>query len=163
MVRVGLGFDVHAFAAGRRLVLAGVEIPHDKGLLGHSDADVVLHAVMDALLGALALGDIGQHFPNHDERYRDADSGQLTRHVVQLIGEQEHCIHNVDVMILAEEPKLSGHNAAMRHRLAELLGCSVGQVSIKATTMESMGFVGRKEGIGAQAIATVYPRNPTVE
>jgi 2-C-methyl-D-erythritol 2,4-cyclodiphosphate synthase len=157
-MRVGLGFDVHAFASHRRLVLGGVEIPHDKGLLGHSDADVVLHAVMDAVLGALALGDIGHHFPNTDERFKDADSRELCRHVYRLICEQGYSIGNMDVMIMAEQPKIGPYIPQMRECIAALFGCDIGSVSIKATTMEGMGFVGRKEGIAAQAVVLLMPR-----
>lgn len=156
-MRMGLGFDVHEFSDNRPLVLAGVRIPHSRGLLGHSDADVVLHAIMDALLGSLALGDIGQHFPNTDERYRDADSADLTRRVTQLVEDAGYEINNIDVMVLAEEPKLAPHKEVMRHRLSELLGCGVAKISIKATTLEGMGFVGRREGMACMAIATVAP------
>ncbi len=162
-MRVGLGFDVHAFASNRRLVLGGVEIPHDQGLLGHSDADVVLHAVMDAVLGALALGDIGHHFPNTDERFKDADSKELCRHVYRLICEQGYCIGNMDVMIMAEKPKISPFIPQMRECIAGLFACEVGSVSIKATTMEGMGFVGRKEGIAAQAVVLLMKRERETE
>lgn len=152
-MRVGFGFDVHQTAPNRRMVLGGVEIPCDFGLLGHSDADVVLHAVMDALLGALALGDIGQHFPNTDPRYKDADSLELTRHVVALVEKEGYKLGNIDVMVLAERPKISPYLTQMRERMAKALHCDASQVSVKATTMETLGFVGRKEGIAAQAVA----------
>lgn len=152
-MRVGLGFDVHRFARNRKLFLGGVEIANAMGLEGHSDADVVLHAVMDALLGALALGDIGTHFPNTDPAYQNADSKQLLSHVMELVESHGYAVGNVDVMVLAEKPKLAPVIAAMRQGMAELLHCSTAQVSVKATTMERMGFVGREEGIAAQAVA----------
>lgn len=156
-MRIGLGFDVHRFAAGRKLMLGGVEIASERGLLGHSDADVVLHAVMDALLGALALGDIGMHFPDTDPAYQGADSGQLTREVVRMVRAEGYQIGNVDIMILAEAPKIAPYTLEMRQCMADLLDCTVHQVSVKATTMEKMGFVGRKEGIAAQAVALLQP------
>lgn len=151
-MRIGLGFDVHRIAAHRRLVLGGVEFDTPWGLDGHSDADVVLHAVMDALLGALALGDIGQLFPNTDERYRGADSRQLTRHVWSLVTEQRYQLSNLDIMVLAEKPKIGPRVVEMRQVIAGLLACDISQVSIKATTMERLGFVGREEGIAAEAV-----------
>ncbi|MDQ0190381.1 2-C-methyl-D-erythritol 2,4-cyclodiphosphate synthase [Alicyclobacillus cycloheptanicus] len=157
-MRVGLGFDVHRFAAGRKLVLGGVAIDSDLGLEGHSDADVVLHALMDALLGALALGDIGMHFPNSDPAYRGADSKELTRRVVAMVQEAGYEVGNADVMVLAETPKIAPYVADMRASMAQLLGCETGQVSVKATTMERMGFVGRKEGVAAQAVVLLQPR-----
>lgn len=156
-MRIGLGFDVHAFALGRKLMLGGVEIPHSAGLLGHSDADVVLHAVMDALLGALALGDIGQHFPNTDAAYAGADSAQLAQHVWDLVCGQGYRIGNMDVMIMAEAPKVLPYRDAMRTAMASLFQCDISQISVKATTMESMGFVGREEGIAAQAVVLLVP------
>jgi 2-C-methyl-D-erythritol 2,4-cyclodiphosphate synthase len=162
-MRVGLGFDVHAFAEGRKLVLGGVEIPYKKGLEGHSDADVVLHAVMDALLGALALGDIGHHFPNTDERYRNADSKLLCRHVFELVCQRGYEIGNMDVMIMAEKPKVSPYTLAMRESMAQLFGCELGAVSVKATTMEGMGFVGRQEGIAAHAVVLLVPKRKETE
>ena len=151
-VRIGLGFDVHPFAAGRRLVLGGVEIPFPQGLEGHSDADVILHAVMDAVLGALALGDIGQHFPNTDPKYSGVDSKVLSRHVWDMVCERGYSIGNMDVMVMAEQPKLLLYVSSIRDTIAKLFDCSKEQVSVKATTMEAMGFVGRKEGIAAQAV-----------
>ncbi|GMA50486.1 2-C-methyl-D-erythritol 2,4-cyclodiphosphate synthase [Alicyclobacillus contaminans] len=162
MDRVGLGFDVHAFAPDRRLVLGGVEIPFTHGLAGHSDADVVLHAVMDALLGALALGDIGQHFPNTDERYRNADSKLLCEQVYAMIRSRGYQVGNIDVMIMAEQPKIAPHTTAMRACIAELVGCTMDAVSVKATTMEKMGFVGRREGIAAQAVVLLTPSGKDV-
>ncbi|WP_284286377.1 2-C-methyl-D-erythritol 2,4-cyclodiphosphate synthase [Alicyclobacillus fastidiosus] len=151
-MRIGYGFDVHEIVAGRPLVLGGQRIPAEFGLLGHSDADVVLHAVMDAMLGALALGDIGQHFPNTDLRFKDANSLELLRHVSQLVHERGYRLGNLDVMVLAEAPKLAPYSLRMRESIAQTCACEVDQVSIKATTMETLGFVGRKEGIAAQAV-----------
>ena len=151
MARTGIGIDSHAFAPGRRLVLGGVEIPHDAGLAGHSDADVLAHAIADALLGAAGLGDIGQHFPDTDAAHKDADSMQLLRHVVGLVGEIEH----VDATVMLERPKLAPHRDAIRDSLAAVLGCTV---NVKATTGEGMGFVGRGEGAAALAVATLAPR-----
>ncbi len=158
LIRVGMGFDVHEFAEGRRLVLGGIEIPHHAGLMGHSDADVVLHALMDALLGALALGDIGVHFPNTDDGYRDADSAKLTGRVMELVQSRGYVVNNIDITVLAEAPKLMPYREAMSKRIAHLVGCEVGQVSLKATTMEGMGFVGRREGMAAMAVATLRVR-----
>ncbi|GEO26704.1 2-C-methyl-D-erythritol 2,4-cyclodiphosphate synthase [Alicyclobacillus acidoterrestris] len=157
MMRIGNGFDVHEIVSGRPLVLGGERIPAEFGLLGHSDADVVLHAVMDAMLGALALGDIGHHFPNTDVRYKDANSMELLRHVVRLVTEQGYRLCNLDVMVLAEAPKLAPHVMRMRENIAGACECDVQQVSIKATTMETLGFVGRKEGIAAQAVVLLAP------
>ena len=151
MARTGIGIDSHAFAPGRRLVLGGVEIPHDAGLAGHSDADVLAHAIADALLGAAGLGDIGQHFPDTDAAWKDADSMQLLRHVVGLVGEIEH----VDATVMLERPKLAPHRDAIRDSLAGVLGCTV---NVKATTGEGMGFVGRGEGAAALAVATLASR-----
>jgi 2-C-methyl-D-erythritol 2,4-cyclodiphosphate synthase len=155
--RVGLGYDVHAFAAGRRLVLGGVEIPAEVGLLGHSDADVLTHAVMDALLGALALGDIGHHFPPSDPRWRDADSLDLLRRVVALIAARGWRVGNVDTTVVLERPRLAPHIDAMRARLAEALHVATDEVGVKATTSERLGFVGRREGAVAHAVALLVP------
>jgi 2-C-methyl-D-erythritol 2,4-cyclodiphosphate synthase len=155
MIRTGIGFDVHAFATGRRLVLGGVEIPHEQGLLGHSDADVLCHALSDALLGSVGDGDIGQHFPDTDERWRGADSLVLLAEVARRVRAAGAQINNVDVTVMAEAPKLAPHILSMRERLAEALAVSVGQVSVKATTTERLGFTGRGEGMAAMAIATV--------
>ena len=155
--RIGNGFDVHALVAGRRLVLGGVEIPYDRGLDGHSDADVLLHAVCDAILGALALGDIGVHFPDSDARWKDADSRALLRHVASLASARGYRIGNVDVTVIAQAPKVSPYVAAMRANLATDLACSQGDVSVKATTTERLGFAGRGEGIAA--MASVLLRN----
>jgi 2-C-methyl-D-erythritol 2,4-cyclodiphosphate synthase len=155
MVRTGLGIDTHAFAPGRRLILGGVDIPHEEGLAGHSDADVLTHAVIDALLGAAALGDIGQHFPDTDERFEDADSLELLRTVVVFLGERGFAIGNVDATVVLERPKLAPYRDAIRDALAGALGLPAGAVNVKATTGEGMGFVGRGEGAAALAIATL--------
>ena len=148
MARTGIGIDSHAFAPGRRLVLGGVEIPHEQGLQGHSDADVLAHAITDALLGAAGLGDIGQHFPDTDEQWRDADSMELLRVVAARVGAVAH----VDCTVMMERPKLSPHRNAIRASLEAALGCTV---NVKATTGEGMGFVGRGEGVAALAVATL--------
>jgi 2-C-methyl-D-erythritol 4-phosphate cytidylyltransferase/2-C-methyl-D-erythritol 2,4-cyclodiphosphate synthase len=153
--RTGMGFDVHRLAAGRRLVLGGVEIPHGKGLEGHSDADVVLHALTDALLGTIAAGDIGQHFSPADPRWKDADSALFLAHARDLVAAAGGAIEHVDVTLLCERPKIAPHRDAMRARIAAILGLEPGRVSVKATTMEGLGLVGREEGIAAQAVATV--------
>jgi 2-C-methyl-D-erythritol 2,4-cyclodiphosphate synthase len=155
MVRTGLGVDTHAFAPGRPLILGGVDIPHEEGLAGHSDADVLTHAVIDALLGAAALGDIGQHFPDTDERFRDADSLDLLRTVVVYLGERGFAIGNVDATVVLERPRLAPYRDAIRDALAGALGLPAGAVNVKATTGEGMGFVGRGEGAAALAIATL--------
>ncbi len=156
-LRVGLGFDVHRFDAGKKMILGGVEIPSDVGLLGHSDADVLIHALMDALLGALALGDIGDHFPDTDDSFRGISSVLLLREVVALIRQEGYRVVNVDVMVMAEKPKLAPYKSDMVHLLARELGVTVKDVSIKATTMEKMGFIGRQEGIAVQAVALLEP------
>jgi len=150
-IRIGNGFDVHALVAGRRLVLGGVVIPHERGLEGHSDADVLLHAVSDAILGALALGDIGAHFPDSDARWKDADSRVLLRHVASLATAQGYRVGNLDVTLVAQAPKVAPYVAAMRANVAADLGCDPGRVSVKATTTERLGFTGRGEGIAAMA------------
>lgn len=149
--RIGNGFDVHAFAPDRDLWLCGVKIPHTLGLLGHSDADVALHALCDALLGAAALGDIGKHFPDTDPRYKGIDSRLLLRHVVQLLADKGFGIVNVDVTIIAQAPKLAPHIEDMRRCVAADLGIAVDCVSVKATTTEHLGFTGRREGIASMA------------
>ncbi|MDX6751334.1 bifunctional 2-C-methyl-D-erythritol 4-phosphate cytidylyltransferase/2-C-methyl-D-erythritol 2,4-cyclodiphosphate synthase [Geminicoccaceae bacterium 1502E] len=153
--RTGQGFDVHRLVENRPLILAGVQIPFERGLSGHSDADVVLHAVTDAILGAIAAGDIGQHFPPSDPRWKDADSAQFLQHAVSLAGGAGGALENVDVTILCERPKIGPHRDAMRERLAAILGLPVDRVGIKATTTEQLGFTGRGEGIAAQAVATL--------
>jgi len=155
MSLVGIGFDSHRLAAGRRLVIGGVHVPYERGLDGHSDADVLAHAVIDALLGAAGMGDIGEHFPDTDERWRDADSMQLLAGVVGTVQAAGLEIVNVDCTIVMEEPKLSGHRQAVRERLAQVLGVDRGCVNVKASTGEGMGFVGRGEGVAALAVAVL--------
>ncbi len=155
MIRTGIGVDSHRLEPGRPLVLGGVDIPHEEGLAGHSDADVLTHAIIDALLGAAALGDIGQHFPDTDERFRDADSIALLRVVVGRLEERGFRIVHVDSSVVMERPKLAPYRDAIRDSLAATLDISVAHVSIKATTGERMGFVGRGEGVAAMAVATV--------
>ncbi len=154
--RVGFGFDVHRLSPGRELWLGGIRIDHETGLDGHSDADVLLHAVCDALLGALALGDIGQHFPNTDPAWKGADSKQLLRAVVELVHQRGWRVGNVDCTLVMERPKVMRHAPAMRAALAPLLGVEEDAVSIKATTNERLGYVGREEGACAYAVATVW-------
>jgi 2-C-methyl-D-erythritol 2,4-cyclodiphosphate synthase len=155
VIRTGLGIDTHAFAAGRPLILGGVDIPHEEGLAGHSDADVLTHAVIDALLGAAGLGDIGQHFPDTDPRFKDADSIQLLRTVVTYLGERAYTIANVDATVVLERPKLAPYREQIRATLAAALSVPEDAVNVKATTGEKMGFVGRGEGAAAMAIATL--------
>lgn len=150
--RIGHGYDVHKLTEGRKLILGGVEIPHTLGLLGHSDADVLTHAVMDAMLGALALGDIGQHFPDTDPKYQGADSLKLLYHVNGLIQRKGWRIGNVDATLLAQAPKLAPHIPQMRQNLAKQLGCDVEQVSVKATTEERLGFTGAEQGMAAHCV-----------
>ncbi len=150
--RTGFGYDVHAFGDGRKLILGGVEIPHEKGLIGHSDADVLLHAVCDALLGAIALGDIGKHFPDTDEEYKDADSRQLLKNCYSLVLDKKYRLGNVDTTVVLEKPKLSPYINNMREVISRLLECSVDQVSVKATTSEKLGFVGMEQGVKAYAV-----------
>lgn len=154
-IRIGNGYDVHRFAPERELWLCGVKIPYEMGLLGHSDADVAIHALCDALLGAIALRDIGYHFPDTDEAYRGADSRVLLRRVVEMVAERGYCISNVDVTIIAQAPKLLPFIPQMIDTLAHDLGIGADRVSVKATTTERLGFTGRKEGIAAQATALV--------
>jgi 2-C-methyl-D-erythritol 2,4-cyclodiphosphate synthase len=154
-VRTGLGYDCHRFAPGRRLILGGIEIEHEVGLDGHSDADVLTHAIIDALLGAAALGDIGEHFPDTDERYRDADSIGLLRAAAQLLDERGLEIVNIDATVVIEAPKLAPHREAMRASLAAAIGVDAERVSVKATRGEGMGFIGRGEGAAALAIASI--------
>ena len=153
--RIGCGYDVHKLGEERKLILCGVEVPYEKGLLGHSDADVALHAMMDALLGAAAMGDIGKHFPDTDERFKGADSMQLTLHVKKLLQEEGWQVNNVDVTIIAERPKLAGYIAKMRANVAKVLDVAESVVNIKATTTEKLGFTGRGEGIAAEAVASI--------
>lgn len=155
--RTGIGYDVHRFAEGRRLVLGGVEIPHELGLEGHSDADVVLHAIADAILGAAALGDIGTHFPPSDERWRGADSRVLLRMSASRARDAGWQLVNIDVSVIAETPRINPHVAAMRAELSRCLDLDMGCISLKATTNEGMGFIGRGEGIAAIATAMIAP------
>jgi 2-C-methyl-D-erythritol 2,4-cyclodiphosphate synthase len=158
MQRTGIGYDIHRLVAGRPLILGGVEISHPMGLLGHSDADVLTHAIMDALLGAVADGDIGRHFPDSDPRWQGADSLALLRQVVARLAANGWRVGNVDATVLAEAPRLAPHIATIRARLAEALGVPVTAVSVKATTVEGLGAIGRREGIAAMAVATVAPK-----
>ena len=151
-MRIGTGYDVHKLVEGRKLILGGVEIPHYLGLLGHSDADVLLHAIMDALLGAAALGDIGLHFPDTDDKYKGADSSKLLEEVNKLIHEAGYKISNIDATIIAQKPKLKPFIDEMRMNIAKTLDLDISRVSVKATTEEHLGFTGREEGIAAQAV-----------
>ncbi len=154
-MRIGHGYDVHKLVPGRRLILGGVDIPHELGLLGHSDADVLTHAVMDALLGAAALGDIGRHFPDTDPTYSGADSLKLLGAVMDILGEHGYRVGNVDATVLAQAPKLAPHIPQMRENLARAMGVDVSQVSVKATTEEGLGFTGEKLGVAAHAVALI--------
>ena len=154
--RIGNGFDVHAFVAGRPLVIGGVTIPHDRGLEGHSDADVLLHAICDAILGALALGDLGRHFPDTDPQWKGADSRRLLGQVAAMMQAQRYAIANVDATVIAQVPKLAPYIDAMRANIAAHLGCDPSRISVKATTTELLGFTGREEGIGALATVLVF-------
>ena len=154
-MRVGLGYDVHKLVEGRGLIIGGVNIPYEKGLLGHSDADVLLHAISDALLGAAALGDIGKHFPDTDPKYKGADSLKLLEHVGQLLEENLYIIENIDATIIAQRPKMAPHIQTMRENIAEALGIEVDQVNVKATTEEGLGFTGTGEGISSQAVCLI--------
>ena len=155
-IRVGYGYDVHRYVEGHRLILGGVTVPAERGLLGHSDADVLLHAIADALLGAAAMRDIGYHFPDTDPRYAGADSVVLLREVFRLLLERGYRVGNIDATIVAEAPKLSPFVPRMQERIAETLDLSVDEISIKATTNERMGFVGREEGMAAHAVVLIY-------
>lgn len=155
MIRIGHGYDVHKLVEGRKLILGGVDIPHETGLLGHSDADVVVHAIMDAMLGALALGDIGKHFPDTDPVYSGADSIKLLKRVTEIIAEKGYSVGNIDSTIICQAPKLAPHIDMMRKNIAEAIGCDISQVSVKATTEEKLGFTGAKEGISAHAVCVL--------
>ena len=159
MFKTGIGFDAHALAEDRPLVIGGVNIPHSRGLLGHSDADVLVHAVMDAILGALALGDIGEHFPDTEDEFEGADSLVLLSRVQKMIEDKGYSCENLDSIIIAEKPKLKSYIGEMRENLASVLKISTDQLSIKATTTEHMGFTGREEGIAAQAIVLLKSNN----
>ena len=154
-IRVGHGYDVHRFADDRKLILGGIEIPYEKGLLGHSDADVLVHAVMDSLLGAAALGDIGTHFPDTDMKYSGADSIELLKEVVRLLKEKGFAISNIDATVIAQKPKLKPYIEEMRGRIASAMDTDIENVSIKATTEEKLGFTGRLEGISAHFVALI--------
>ena len=158
MIRIGHGYDVHRFAENRKLVLGGVEIPYELGLLGHSDADVLVHAVMDALLGAAALGDIGRHFPDTDEAYKGADSMLLLREVCRILDENGYKIGNIDATVIAQKPKLKDYIFSMRETIAQNCGVDISQISVKATTEEKLGFTGRLEGISAHAVCVIAPK-----
>jgi len=151
-MRIGMGYDVHKLTEGRKLILGGVDIPYEKGLLGHSDADVLVHAIMDALLGAAALGDIGKHFPDTDETYKGADSMVLLSEVKKLLDEKFFFIENIDATVIAQQPKLAPYIDTMRSNIAEVLGLDTGRVNVKATTEEKLGFTGQGLGISAQAV-----------
>ena len=156
-MRIGMGYDVHKLVEGRDLILGGVKIPYEKGLLGHSDADVIVHAIMDALLGAAALGDIGQHFPDTDPQYEGISSIELLKHVGRLLDENNYVIENIDSTIIAQRPKMMPHLQQMRQNVADALNIELNQVNIKATTEEGLGFTGSGEGISAQAICLLLP------
>lgn len=151
-MRIGQGFDVHAFGPGDHVMLGGVRVPFERGIVAHSDGDVVIHALCDAILGALALGDIGHHFPPSEERWRDANSREFLLHCAALMLEQGYTLANADITVIGERPKISPHAHAMRENLSSDLGCAMGDVSVKATTTEKLGFCGRGEGIAAQAV-----------
>jgi len=158
MIRVGSGFDVHAFGSGDHVMLGGLRVPHEAGVIAHSDGDVLLHALTDALLGAGGLGDIGQYFPDSDPRWRGAASGQFLRHAVSLLQQAGYQVINADLTLLCEAPRLSAHRAAIRESIATLLGVAVDAVNLKATTTEKMGFLGRREGIAAEAVVLIERR-----
>ncbi|HEY0562022.1 MAG TPA: 2-C-methyl-D-erythritol 2,4-cyclodiphosphate synthase [Methylophilus sp.] len=157
-IRIGQGFDVHALVVGRPCIIGGVDIPHAKGLDGHSDADVLLHAICDALLGAAALGDIGQHFPPSDMRYKGIDSRALLRHVVALLHDQGFVVGNIDATVICEAPKLAPHTLQMRTHIAEDCNVDIGSINVKATTTEKLGFTGRGEGVAAEAVCLIQAR-----
>lgn len=156
--RSGIGYDVHRFAEGRPMILGGIQIPFDKGLLGHSDADVLLHAIADALLGAAALGDIGVHFPPTDEKWKDLDSFEIVKHSIALLADQGWEPVNIDATVIAEAPKVNPHVPAMKERIREATGMPLDAISIKATTNERMGWIGKEEGIAALASAMIAPK-----
>ena len=154
--RVGQGYDCHALVSGRKLIIGGVDIPHARGLLGHSDADVLLHAIIDALLGGAGLGDIGRHFPDTDERFRGADSRVLLKETMKMVAAEGYAVGNIDATIIAQAPKMAPHIGAMRSNIAADLAVDVSQVNIKAKTNEKLGFLGREEGIAAEAAVLLY-------
>ncbi|MCH8941281.1 MAG: 2-C-methyl-D-erythritol 2,4-cyclodiphosphate synthase [Bacteroidetes bacterium] len=157
--RIGNGFDVHAFAEGRKLILGGVEIPCEKGLAGHSDADVLLHAITDALLGALALGDLGKHFPDSNEKFKDANSSILLKKAFKLIRTKKYTLSNVDSVLMMEKPKVAPYVFQMRQNIAKVLNVDLDRISVKATTTERLGFTGRSEGIAASAVVLLNKEN----
>lgn len=158
MIRIGQSTDIHQLVKGRKLILGGVEIEHETGLLGHSDADALLHAIAESILGALALGDLGKHFPDTDERYKDMNSLWMLRQVYKIMEEKGYAIGNLDAMIMIEGPKMAPHIPAMRKHVAEALCCDMEQVSIKATRGEKLGFVGREEGVQAQCVVLLHKK-----
>ena len=158
MIRIGQSTDIHQLVKGRKLILGGVEIEHEMGLLGHSDADALLHAIAESILGALALGDLGKHFPDADERYKDMNSLWMLRQVYKIMEEKGYAIGNLDAMIMIERPKMAPHIPAMRKHVAEALCCDMEQVSIKATRGEKLGFVGREEGVQAQCVVLLHKK-----
>ncbi|MFC5713768.1 2-C-methyl-D-erythritol 2,4-cyclodiphosphate synthase [Thalassorhabdus alkalitolerans] len=157
-MRIGQGFDVHQLVEGRPLIIGGIEIPHEKGLLGHSDADVLLHTIADACLGAIGEGDIGKHFPDTDPAFKDADSAELLQHVYMLVKKQGYELGNIDCTIMAQRPKMAPYIQGMREKIAELLEGDVSQVNVKATTTEKLGFTGREEGIASQAVVLLVSK-----
>ena len=159
-MRIGHGFDVHQLVVGRKCIIGGVAIPHDKGLDGHSDADVLLHAICDALLGAAALGDIGQHFPPSDDHYQGIDSRQLLRHVVALLADKGYVVSNIDATVICEQPRLAPHTQAMRQQIAMDCNVEMDAINVKATTTEKLGFTGRGEGIAAEAVCLIEKFRP---
>lgn len=158
IIRVGCGYDAHKLVEGRRLIIGGVEIPYEKGLLGHSDADVLVHAVMDALLGAASLGDIGQHFPDSDNEYEGISSLELLKRVGALLSQRGYTANNIDATIIAQRPKMCCHIERMRENISSALGMDIDRINIKATTEEGMGFTGRGEGISSMAVASIAER-----
>lgn len=158
MFRIGQGFDVHAFAEGRPLIIGGIAIPYEKGLIGHSDADVLLHTIADACLGAIAEGDIGKHFPDTDPAFKDADSAVLLQRVWEIVSEKGYELGNLDCTIIAQKPKMAPHIEAMRVRISELLETTIENINVKATTTEKLGFTGREEGIASQAVVLLKKR-----
>lgn len=158
MFRIGHGYDVHRLVEGRKLILGGVEIPNDKGLLGHSDADVLVHAIMDSMLGALALGDIGNLFPDTDEKFKNADSLELMQEVCRIVREHGYSLGNIDATIIAQSPKLSPYIQLMRENIAKICNCDISQISVKATTEEKLGFTGEKLGISAHSVCLMIKK-----
>ncbi|PED96820.1 2-C-methyl-D-erythritol 2,4-cyclodiphosphate synthase [Bacillus toyonensis] len=158
MFRIGQGFDVHEFAEGRPLIIGGITIPHEKGLIGHSDADVLLHTIADACLGAIAAGDIGKHFPDTDPAFKDADSAILLQRVWEFVREQGYELGNLDCTIIAQKPKMAPYIESMRKRISELLETSIDNINVKATTTEKLGFTGREEGIASQAVVLLQKK-----